>query len=572
MTRWGALLILLIVPGLAFAAPPPGDVSFRDITATSGVTFRHTFGDRDFSKILKATGSGVGILDYDGDGDLDLYFVNGSYLEEICDEAGKVNEGATNRLFRNDGRNAELGTITFTDVTEEAGVGDTGYGMGCAVADYDNDGDTDLYVTNYGRNVLYRNNGDGRFTVVTDTAGVAGPSSLNGFVKWSTNACWFDYDKDGQLDLYVCNYLAFDPAFNNFYGPEGFPGPSNYLGQPSILYRNKGDGTFEDVTVKAGLFRKEGRGMGASAGDLNNDGWPDLFEANDDMVNFLFINQGDGTFREAADETLVARGQGGENTAAMHGAMGDFDRDGRLDIFVPDMNYFSLFRNLASESWTRMVFEDTTMRSGIAAACGQYVGWGGFFFDYDNDGWQDIFVATGEAHRPENEPNLVLRNLGNGKFKDVSLSLGKRLFWERRLSRGAACADLDNDGDLDVVVVNIDVKAKGKEGLPSVLENIGGNARNWLTVKLIGARSNRDGIGAKIIVTAGRRTYVDEARSAVAYLSSVTPRVHFGLGDAEAVERVEVRWPSGEVQVLEDVSVNQLLIITEKVARKGGGR
>ena len=572
MTRWGVILILLIVPGLATAAPPPGDVSFKDITATSGVTFRHTFGDRDFSKILKATGAGVGIFDYDGDGDLDLYFVNGCYLPEICNEAGKVNEGATNRLFRNNGRDAELGTITFTDVTEEAGVGDTGYGMGCAAADYDNDGDADLFVTNYGRNVLYRNNGDGKFTAVTDTAGVAGPDKLNGFVKWSTNACWFDYDKDGHLDLFVCNYLAFDPVFNNFYGPEGFPGPSNYLGQPSLLYRNKGDGTFEDVTEAAGVFQKEGRGMGVSAGDLNNDGWPDIFEANDDMVNFLFINQGDGTFKEDADATLVARGQGGENTAAMYGAMGDYDRDGRLDLFVPDMNYFSLFRSIGIATSSGVVFEDSTMRSGIAAVCGQYVGWGGFFFDYDNDGWLDIFVATGEAHRPENEPNLVLRNRGNGTFQDVSLSLGKRLFWERRLSRGAVCGDLDNDGDLDVVVANIDVKAKGKEGLPLVLENVGGNARSWLSIRLEGTRSNRDGIGAKVTVTVGDTTWTDEARSSVSYLSTAEPRMHFGLGGAVKVDRLEVKWPSGTTQVQEDVEVNQLLLIKEKVARKGGDR
>ncbi len=567
MMRWSVLSILLLASGLAVAGPPEG-VTFRDITVESGVTFRHTFGDREFSKILKATGAGVGIFDYDGDGDLDLYFVNGCYLPEICNEAGKVNAGATNRLFRNDGRDAERGTITFTDVTEEAGVGDTGYGMGCAVADYDNDGDADLFVTNYGRNVLYRNNGAG-FTEVTDKAGLAGPEKLNGYTKWSTNACWFDYDRDGHLDLWVCNYLAFDPTFNNFYGPEGFPGPSNYLGQPSILYRNQGDGTFKDVTKQVGVYQKEGRGMGVSAGDLNGDGWPEVFEANDDMVNFLFVNQGDGTFKENADGALVSRGQGGENTAAMHGSMGDYDRDGWPDIFVPDMNYFSLFRNLTAQSRVGLIFEDTTMRSGIAATCGQYVGWGGFFFDYDNDGWLDIFVATGEAHRPENEANLVLKNLGNGKFKDVSLKLGKRLFWEGRLSRGAAYGDLDNDGDLDVVVVNIDIKAKGKEGLPLVLENVGGNSKNWLSVRLVGARSNRDGIGAKVTVTVGEKSWTDEARSTIAYLSTSEPRLHFGLGDAVKIDRLLILWPSGETQVLEDVKVNQLLTITEKVARKG---
>jgi len=398
---------------------------------------------------------------------------------------------------------------------------------------------------------------------VTKEAGVAGPEKLNGWTKWSTNAVFTDYDRDGHLDLWVCNYLAFDAEFDHYYAPEGFPGPLNYVGQPSLLYRNEGDGTFTDVTKKAGVFRKDGRGMGASAGDLNGDGWPDVYEANDAMANYLFLNRGDGTFAEVGEDTLCASGQGGENTAAMHGVLADFDRNGTLDVFVPDMNYFSLYRN--DREGTDLIFEDVGNRSGIAKVAGQYVGWGGFFIDYDNDGWQDLFVATGEAHRHELEPNLVLRNLGNGKFEDVSERLGKRVFRDARLSRGAACGDLDGDGDRDVVVVNIDAKLRGdRAGLPTVLVNEGGNANHWLRVRLRGTKSNRDGIGAKIRLTTGDETWFAEVGSSPSYLCSTEAAVHFGLGARETVERLEVTWPSGAVQVLENVAADRRLTITEK--------
>ncbi|MCU0725282.1 MAG: CRTAC1 family protein, partial [Planctomycetes bacterium] len=483
----------------------------------------------------------------------------------ICDEAGRKNEGATNRLYRNEGVDPKTGAPRFTDVTAAAGVGDKGYGMGAATADFDNDGHADLYVTNYGPNVLYRNNGDGTFSDVTAKAGVAGPEKVNGWIKWSTNSVFFDYDRDGRLDLFVCNYLAFDPAFNAYYGPENFPGPLNYLGQASILYRNLGDGTFEDVTEKAGVNRKDGRGMGASAADLNRDGWPDLYEANDAMVNYFWVNQGDGTFRDMAEEALLARGQGGENTSAMHASYADIDRDGWLDLFIPDTEYMALFRNLTGENKGVPLFEDITVNAGIARMCGQHDAWGGLFFDYDHDGWPDLFLSTGGSHRPEGQPALVLRNRGDRTFEDVSLSLNKRAFFERRLSRGSTVGDLDNDGDLDVVRVNIDVVAGGKEGLPTLFLNDGGNrAGHWLTVKLVGTRSNRDGIGAKVWVTAAGRVLVDEVRTVPGYLSSTDARVHFGLGAAEKAEKVEVEWPSGIRQTIADVALDQFLTVTEK--------
>ena len=537
-------VVLFSLLACVIAAAAPDGAGFR--RAGDGIDFRHRFGAKKMTRIVEATGPGVALFDADGDGDLDVYFANGGWLEGISSDVEA--KQAIHHLYRNDGG------WKFTDVTKQAGVGHAGYGMGCTAADYDGDGHVDLYVTNYGPNVLYRNRGDGTFEDVTAKAGVGGPAKLNGLTKWSTNSVFFDADGDRDLDLYVCNYLAFDPDFLEYYGPEGFPGPSSYLGQPSLLYRNNGDGTFTDVTEKSGLLQKDGRGMGASVVDVDGDGRPDIFEANDNMQNYLFRNQGGGRFRNIAVGALVAYGQQGENTAAMHASVGDYDADGRPDFLVADANFSALFRNEGNN-----LFDDRAERSGLARLCGQYASWGGFFFDYDNDGVLDIFLANGGAHHLYGQQNLVLRGSGDGRFKDVSLSLGRKVFFEKRTSRGAAFGDLDNDGDPDVVVQNID-----KDGSPSLYENRAAGGNHWIGFTLAGRPPNTQALGAKVTVVAGGRNRVGFVQTGVVYLSSCDPRPLFGLGAVGSIARAEVSWPSGKVGVFKNLAVDRYHTLQEE--------
>jgi hypothetical protein len=541
----------------AIAAAAPDKPEFK----LTGIDFVHRFGGKkEMTRIVEATGPGLALFDADGDGDLDLYFVNGGWIEGISsDEKAKE---VVNRLYRNDGG------WKFTDITEEAGVGHGGYGMGCAAADYDGDGHIDLFVTNYGPNVLYRNNGNGTFTDVTKDAGVSGPAKLNGKRKWSTNAFFFDADGDADLDLYVCNYLTFDPDFLEYYGPEAFPGPSSYLGQPSLLYLNDGKGKFTDVTKrfseklgkedqKNGLWQVDGRGMGASVIDVDGDGRPDIFEANDNMQNFLFHNQGGGKFKNVAVGSMLAYGQGGENTAAMHGSVGDYNGDGLPDILVADANFSALYTNMGNK-----LFDDAAERSGLARWCGQFASWGGFFFDYDNDGVLDIFLANGGAHHLYGQQNLVLRGSADGRFKDVSLKLGSRVFFEKRCSRGAAYGDLDNDGDSDVVVQNIGNRPE--LSTPSLYENRATGGNHWIGFVLEGSPPNTQALGAKVTVVAGGRSRVGYVQPSAAYLSSCDPRTLFGLGRTASVARVEVKWPSGRVKVFKDLAVDRYHTLKEE--------
>ena len=544
MRRGGAsfavsLLFLLISSAAAAATParPPASispVSFTEVTREAGIGFVHSFGDRHFSNLIEATGSGAAWIDYDRDGWVDLYLATGKYHDGVS-EGERPRTAPMNRLYRN------RGDGTFEDVTVKAGVGcETCFSIGVTVGDYDNDGWSDIYVANHGPNVLYRNLGDGTFTDVTKRTGV-------GNVSCSVAATWLDYDRDGWLDLYVGNYIEFDPKYRQYYSPDGFPGPLAYKPQPDALYRNRGDGTFEDVTLRMGITQL-GRAMSVAAADYDGDGWDDIFVANDASENFLFHNLKGNRFEEVARFAGVAFNGMADQTASMASDFGDYDGDGRLDLFVSDNALSSLYHNEAGS------FMDLSAEAGIARTSAQFVGWGAFFFDYDNDGDLDIFKANSDLSRPFGQEDQVFENLG-GRFQDVSTRMGP-YFREARMGRGAAYADYDNDGDPDILIVNL--------GGPAVLlRNDGGDRNSWLSVRLKGTRSNRDGIGARVKVTVGGRTMTAERRANHGYLSASDPRLLFGLGAAVRAERVEVIWPSGRTQVLRDVAARTIVTIEE---------
>jgi hypothetical protein len=521
------------------AMPPTGNDFFLDISSYSGIEFAHTFGDDLLSNVVETVGSGAAFLDYDRDGHMDLYIANGSYSEQFS-EGDKPSELPKNRLYRN------LGNGQFTDVTDEAGVGDTGFGSGVSVGDYNNDGYPDIYVCNYGLNALYHNNGDGTFSDVAEEMGVEGST-----VTFSIAATWVDYDLDGLLDLYVGNYLDYDPSYNLYYSPDGYPGPLNFDGQPDILYRNLGNGRFEDVTEEMGLFMEDGRAMGVGTADYNNDGYPDIYVANDMMTNYLFRNNEGKGFTDVGMESHSAFNHTGEATSSMSVVFGDYDGNGFLDMYVTDENYGALYTNIDGER-----FVDMAHPTGIAIPSGQYAGWGSSLIDYDNDMNVDIFKINGEIQHLHGQEDQVFKNVLNRKFEDVSQSLG-HYFSEENVGRGAAFGDIDNDGDIDVFISNLG-------GSFTLLRNDLGNRNNWILIDLVGTVSNRDAIGAKVTVEAGEDVRVSEKTSAGGYLSQNDPRLHFGLADHTMIDRIEIRWPSGTVQTLENIEPNQIITIQEE--------
>ncbi len=513
---------------------PALTVSFTDVTREAGIGFIQSYGDRRFSNLIEATGSGAAWLDYDRDGWIDLYLLTGKYHEGVSE--GEPPEGTPlNRLYRNrrDG--------TFEDVTARAGVGCAScFSIGAAVGDYDNDGWPDIYVANHGPNVLYRNRRDGTFSDEARRAGVDNPGC-------SVAATWLDVDRDGRLDLYVGNYIEFDPKYKHYYSPDGFPGPLAYEPQLDALYRNRGDGTFEEITARAGIT-KRGRAMSIAAADYDGDGWDDIYVTNDATENFLFHNLAGVRFEEIAGLAGVAFNGMGEQTASMGVDFGDYDNDGRLDIFISDNELSSLYRNEGA------VFTDVSPDAGIARPSAQFVGWGAFFIDYDNDGDLDLFKANSDLSRPFGQEDQMFEN-ERGVFRDVSTRMGP-YFREARMGRGAAFADYDNDGDLDIVIVNI--------GGPAILlRNDGGDRSSWIGLRLAGTRSNHDGIGARVKVVAGGRTQISQRRATQGYLSSSDPRLHFGLGSAGTVDQIEVTWPSGAKQVLRGAAARTILDIEE---------
>ncbi len=522
---------------------------FENVTAQAGIHFHHSFGDKELSSILEAAGSGCGWIDYNNDGFLDLFVLSGRHIDGLTDLSGPDGVDATNHLYRNNGDGS------FTDVTDKAGVRGRGFAMGVTMGDFDNDGNEDIYITNYQSAILYHNNGDGTFTDVTKAAGVDNPF-------FGTGAAFLDYDRDGRLDLFVGNYLQYDPTYRHFYSANHYPGPLDYGPEPNRLFHNNGDGTFTDVSRQAGIASVPGRAMGVTVGDFDNDGWPDIYVANDTMESYLYHNNHNSTFTNVAEEVNVAYGQNGEATTAMGPIFGDYDNDGWQDLFVSDARYHRLMRNLFHDSHgsNGYYFADKTDAAGVGAVSGQYVGWGDGFFDFDNDGWKDLFIVNGGLSWLIPMEDTMLRNNGNGTFADVSSAAGS-FFKTRNVSRGACFADYDNDGYVDAFIVIL-----GGDGI--LLHNTPpqGARNHWLTVKLVGTRSNRDGYGAAVEAVAGDLHQYVQAVSASGYLSQNDPRPHFGLQQHAEVDKLIIRWPSGAVQTLEHIRADQVLTVKEPPA------
>ena len=560
---WGA------PPWLAADSSVP--VVFTDITVEAGLGQARNVSGSPANKqfLLEEMGCGVALFDYDNDGWLDIFLVNGTSLDPTLRD-----QNPTSYLFHNnrDG--------TFTDVTEKARLTRSGWGQGCCVGDYDNDGFEDLFVTYWGRNVLYHNNGDGTFTDVSAPAGVAGSGS-----GWGAGCCFLDYDRDGHLDLFVANYVNFDPAHAPKPGEAAYCnyndipvpcGPLGFAGGTNILYRNRGNGTFADVSEESGIARPRGPsamvfvsrnwqptgsyGMGAAAADFDNDGWPDIYVACDSAPSLLYRNNHDRTFREIAVPAGCALDENGVALSGMGVAVADFDADGWLDIARTNFSeqVTSLYRNYGNGA-----FEDASIKAGLGVNR-KYLGFGVGFFDFDNDGWKDLFLANGHVysqiagrklHLSYREPKVLYRNLGNGRFEDVSAKAGPAIRAEN-LGRGCAFGDFDNDGDVDVVVNNLD-------GPPSVLRNDGGNRNNWIMIKCVGTRSNRSAIGTRVKVTSGGHSQIDEVMSASGYYSQNDLRLHFGLGRATQADVVDLTWPSGLKESFRNLPANHLFVLQE---------
>ena len=527
-------------------------IQLRDVTKVTGIDFVHTDGSSGQRYIMETVTAGLALFDYDNDGDVDIYFVNGAPLK-----GATVETVPRNALYRNDG------DWQFTDVSEAAGVADTGYGLGVAVGDFDNDGYQDLFVNNYGPNVLYRNNGDGTFSDVTVEVGVAGGNLLG------AGASFLDIEGDGDLDLYVANYVDFTYETHRVHvtgGYEEYVSPKMYAPAPDILYRNNGNGTFTDITEESGIGNAAGTGMGMVCADYDRDGDTDIFVLNDVAGNFFFKNDGTGKFEELGLPVGAAYNLYGDELGSMGVACGDYDNDGWLDFFMTSYQGEMpvLYRNLGNGA-----LADVTLLAGAGDQAFSYVNWGTGLVDFDNDGDRDIFVACGHLQdeidlyddtTSYHVQNILLMNTGDGKFTNVSECSGDGMAI-RLSSRGAGFDDLDNDGDVDVVILN-------SRREPTLLRNDSQTGNHWIQIRLKGKRSNRDGVGALVTVVSGDLTQVDEVHSGQGYQSHWGTRLHFGLGGQDDIDRIEVNWIGGGHDVLENVRADQMLTIEEGTSGK----
>jgi hypothetical protein len=522
-------------------------IRFTDVAGAAGITLLNVSGTPAKDFVMDANGNGAAWFDYDVDGDMDALVVNGSRVDRLSRGGDPMVA-----LYRNDGGR-------FTDVTQASGFDRRGWGTGVCVADYDNDGFQDVYITAFGPNVLWRNTGRGTFTA---TGEAADP-------RWSTGCAFGDYDRDGLVDLYVANYVKFDAATVpprasgacRYLNIDTFCGPRPLPGEPDALYRNGGDGRFRDVSRAAGIADPGYYGFGVLFTDMDDDGWPDVYVANDSVPNLFFRNRRDGTFSEEGVLSGLAVASDGREQAGMGVAAGDYDGDGRFDLVKTNFSqdYTTVYRNEASG-----LFLDVSVRAGMAATLGPHLGWGVGLVDFDNDGLLDLFVANGHVY-PDvrdtgtstyHQRNQVFRNMERGRFRPVA-DAGRGLLVEKS-SRGAAFGDYDNDGDVDVLVVNMDDR-------PTLLRNDSEQGR-WITLRLVGTRSNRDGIGAKVTVESGGRRQVREVSSGGSYVSHNDMRLHLGLGTAPAADRITIRWPSGQVDTVTGLAADRFY-----VAREGAG-
>ncbi|NLX57000.1 MAG: CRTAC1 family protein [Planctomycetaceae bacterium] len=530
-------------------------VELQDVTDVAGITFVHTYGGSGKMYLMEAMTGGMAVLDYDNDGLIDLYFLNGAPLQGTP----PVDPPPRNALYRN------LGDWQFQDVTHEAGVGDTGFGLGVTVGDYDNDGFADIYVNNLGPNVLYHNNGDGTFSEVTRAVGID-PGDAAG-----AGAAFLDIDGDGDLDLYSGNYIVFSYDHHPQRIVGGFlraSSPLDFDADPDLLFRNNGDGTFTDVSEESGIAAHAGRTMGMVCGDFDNDGDTDIFICNDMMENFYWRNDGAGRFEEVAGAVGVAYDFWGRANGSMGASCGDYDQDGWLDIFMTDFQGEMpvLYHNLGGG-----FFEDRALQAGLTSPLQPHVNWGSDFLDIDNDGDRDLYVGNGhlepvvdmvDSTTSYRVANVLFRNDGGGVFTDISAQSGRGLA-VCECTRGVCGEDLDNDGDQDLVMVNQDAR-------PTLLQNTTPAPRHWLVIRLVGLTSNRDGVGSHVTVRAGELAQLDEVHSCGNYQSQPGMLLHFGLGDHDRVDRIEVQWLGGGIDVLENVPADQFVTIVQGMTQRDG--